>query len=114
MQRSLYMSQPGAKPLPKTVSAGAFTLHAAGGHRTKPWVRVTVEDHGAGIPETVSNRVFDPFFTTKLDRGGTGLGLSISHSIVQDHGGELHFETEVGRLTRFHLDLPVGGEQRPA
>jgi PAS domain S-box-containing protein len=79
----------------------------------KPWIRITVEDYGEGIPREVRSRLFDPFFTTKLGRGGTGLGLSISHGIAKDHNGDLHFETETGRFTRFHLDLPVTEEQQP-
>jgi len=74
-----------------------------------PWLRMTVEDHGAGIPAPVRERIFDPFYTTKPAGKGTGLGLAISHGIVKDHGGELHFETEPGRGTRFHVDLPVTG-----
>jgi len=77
----------------------------------KPWIRMTVEDRGPGVPQEVGGRIFDPFFTTKLGKGGTGLGLSISHGIVKDHGGELHFETEIGHHTRFHLDLPVTEEK---
>lgn len=73
----------------------------------RSWIRMTVEDHGLGIPKAVGDRMFDPFFTTKLGKGGTGLGLSISHGIVKDHNGELCFETETGRYTRFHLDLPL-------
>ena len=78
----------------------------------KQWIRVTVEDHGPGIPREIRGRLFDPFFTTKLGRGGTGLGLAISHGIVKDHNGELHFETETGCYTRFHLDLPVSEERQ--
>ena len=73
----------------------------------KPWIRTTVEDHGTGIPTNVRERVFDPFYTTKPAGQGTGLGLAISYGIVKEHGGELHFETERGHYTRFHLDLPV-------
>ncbi len=72
-----------------------------------PWVRITVEDHGIGIPEDVRERMFDPFFTTKDRALGTGLGLSISHGIVSEHGGELRVESEVGKFTRFHLELPA-------
>ena len=71
----------------------------------KAWIRLTVEDHGPGIPPEIQNRVFDPFFTTKPKGLGTGIGLSISHGIIRDHRGELHLETEVGRFTRFHMDL---------
>ena len=73
----------------------------------RTWVRTTVEDHGAGIPDKIRGRVFDPFFTTKDRTKGTGLGLSISHGIVRDHNGELTFECEAGQYTRFHLDLPT-------
>jgi PAS domain S-box-containing protein len=71
------------------------------------WIRVTVEDHGPGLPAAVWERIFDPFFTTKPRDKGTGLGLSISRGIVKDHHGELWFETEPGCWTRFHMDLPV-------
>lgn len=71
------------------------------------WVRVTVEDHGMGIPDDVKDKMFDPFFTTKSRNEGTGLGLSISHGIVQDHHGTLYYETELGKYTRAILELPV-------
>jgi len=71
------------------------------------WLRTTVEDHGAGIPDEIRERVFDPFFTTKDRATGTGLGLSISHGIIQDHQGALFFESEQDHYTRFHLELPA-------
>ena len=73
----------------------------------RPWMRTTVEDHGVGVPDEIGDRLFDPFFTTKDRSHGTGLGLSISHGIVQDHHGELSYECEADRYTRFHLDLPL-------
>ena len=73
----------------------------------RPWIRTTVEDHGAGIRDGILDRVFDPFFTTKDRAGGTGLGLSISRSITRDHHGELFVESEAGEYTRFQLELPV-------
>jgi PAS domain S-box-containing protein len=76
-------------------------------HEGRPWLRVTVADCGAGIPPEIQGRIFDPFFTTKPRDKGTGLGLSISHGIVRDHHGVLHFESEPGVGTQFHLDLPV-------
>ncbi len=74
----------------------------------EPWVRMTVEDHGTGIAPTIQDKIFDPFFTTKELGKGSGLGLSTSHSIVEEHRGDLHFESEPGHWTKFHLDLPVG------
>ncbi len=70
-------------------------------------VRITVEDHGIGIPIAIRNQLFDPFFTTKPKDRGSGLGLSISHGIIQDHGGQLSVESDVGEFTRFHIDLPL-------
>lgn len=71
------------------------------------WVRLTVEDHGIGIPTNAADKVFDPFFSTKPRNKGTGLGLSISYGIIQDHHGKLWFETVQGEGTKFHMDLRV-------
>ncbi len=76
----------------------------------RPWIRVTVEDHGTGITPEVRERMFDPFFTTKPRDKGTGLGLAISHGIVKEHHGEIIVESEPGRFTRIHVDLPVVAE----
>jgi len=70
------------------------------------WIRITVEDHGNGIDNNIQTQIFDPFFTTKTRDEGTGLGLSISYGIVKDHHGELTYESEKGKYTRFFLDLP--------
>ncbi len=74
---------------------------------TRRWVRVTVADCGPGMPDDVRACVFNPFFTTKSRAEHVGLGLASSLRIVQEHGGRLTFETQAGRGTRFHMDLPV-------
>jgi len=71
------------------------------------YVRLTVEDHGNGIPDDVQKRIFSQFFTTKEADKGTGIGLHISMQITKEHNGELTFETEEGNYTKFHLDLPI-------
>jgi signal transduction histidine kinase len=71
------------------------------------WVRLTIEDNGAGIPDEVLPHIFDPFFTTKGRDQGTGLGLAVSHGLAIDNEGELSVETRLGEGTRFFLDLPT-------
>ena len=69
---------------------------------------IEVEDTGTGIPEPARARVFEPFFTTKAPGKGTGQGLAIARTIVVDrHGGEISFETELGRGTTFKVRLPL-------
>jgi PAS domain S-box-containing protein len=71
------------------------------------WVEVQIQDTGAGIPENVRPRIFEPFFTTKQVGKGTGQGLAIAHTvIVKKHGGQIWFESEVGKGTIFFIRLP--------
>jgi PAS domain S-box-containing protein len=71
------------------------------------WVVIEVSDTGAGIPDDVKRRIFEPFFSTKGPGRGSGLGLSICQSIVLALGGEIGFESQVGRGTKFHIVLPA-------
>jgi PAS domain S-box-containing protein len=71
------------------------------------WMRITIEDHGNGIPKEAQTKLFDPFYTTKSREIGTGLGLSISYGLARDHHGQLNFETMEGQFTKFHLIIPV-------
>jgi len=78
------------------------------------WLRISFEDNGAGIAAEHIGRVFDPFFTTKDIGDGTGLGLSVSYGIIQEHGGEIHVESEPGHFTRFIIYLPTEQPGRQA
>jgi PAS domain S-box-containing protein len=70
-------------------------------------VVIAISDTGTGIPETVRGRIFDPFFTTKEVGKGTGQGLALAHAVVVDqHGGSLTFETEMGKGTTFFVRIP--------
>ena len=75
-------------------------------------VTVVVQDFGGGIEPEHLHRIFDPFFTTKAkprkgQHKGTGLGLAVSYGIMQEHGGKMQVESEVGVGTTFRLEFPA-------
>ncbi len=78
------------------------------------WVCIEVADTGTGIPPEVLPHIFEPFFTTKPRGVGTGLGLAQVYGIVQQHGGHIGVETEVGKGTTFRVYLPALAEEAPA
>jgi PAS domain S-box-containing protein len=71
-------------------------------------IEVSVADNGAGMPPEVQARVFEPFFSTKGEKG-TGLGLAMVYGVVEQHGGRIALESEVGRGTTFRMVLPAAG-----
>jgi PAS domain S-box-containing protein len=79
--------------------------------------RVSVKDHGPGIPDEFHDKIFMKFTQADSSRtrakGGTGLGLNIAKSIVELHGGNIGFETELGVGTTFYFELPeLKGKKR--
>jgi two-component system NtrC family sensor kinase len=83
---------------------GDLTVRVDAGHRGEAVVEFS--DTGCGIPREHLQKIFDPFFSTKVSSDGTGLGLSISYRIIQNHGGRIEVESEVGRGSRFRVILP--------
>ena len=71
-----------------------------------PFVRISVADTGVGMDDETKAQIFDPFYTTKLDGQGTGFGLSTVFGIVAQSGGQVQVETELGKGSTFHVDLP--------
>ena len=69
------------------------------------WLRVVIQDNGAGVAPENMERLFEPFFTTKPD--GTGLGLAITRRIIQEHQGVIKVQSELNRGTTFNLLLPA-------
>ena len=69
-------------------------------------VVLTITDTGCGMPPHIRQRVFEPFFTTKGIGKGTGLGLSVVHGIIQQAGGTIAIESEVGIGTAIRVTLP--------
>lgn len=77
-------------------------------------IRVTVKDHGSGIPEQFRDRIFQKFAQADSSdtrkKGGTGLGLSITKAIVEQMGGSIGFNSEPDVLTIFFVEFPVWQE----
>jgi len=71
------------------------------------FVLVTVRDNGPGIPKEIQEKIWVSFFTTKGGKGGTGLGLSSVMQIVNQHGGKIMLESEVGDGAMFSVHLPA-------
>ena len=71
--------------------------------------RLTVSDHGIGIPTADLERIFQPFERAVSFRhyGGLGLGLYITRQVVEAHGGSIQVQSELGRGSTFVVELPL-------
>jgi two-component system, OmpR family, phosphate regulon sensor histidine kinase PhoR len=78
----------------------------------------TVSDTGIGIPQADQPRIFERFYRVDVARsrevGGTGLGLSIAKHLIENHGGKIWVESEVGRGSQFHFSVPIFDVERAA
>jgi len=79
--------------------------------RENGFARVSVSDRGPGISAEYGNQIFEPFSqvdgSDHREKSGSGLGLSISKSIIEEHVGDIGFQSEVGVGSTFFFTLPV-------
>ncbi len=75
------------------------------------FVEFAVSDSGIGIPDEQKDKIFTRFFRAtnaiRTQTDGSGLGLFIAKNIIQRHGGEISYDSEVNKGTTFHFTLPI-------
>jgi len=77
--------------------------------------RITIEDEGPGISKDQLDQLFEPFYTTKGPDKGTGLGLALVYGIIEEHYGQIKFESPANKVakkgTRVIIVLPNAGDK---
>jgi signal transduction histidine kinase len=79
-----------------------------------PDLVVSIKDNGPGITEEEQMRIFTPYYRLEADRQrfpGLGLGLTVSKHLVEQHGGKIWVESELGKGSTFLFSLPVAEQE---
>lgn len=79
-------------------------------NKQKSYVKIVVEDTGAGIPQKDLEHIFDRFYQIQDNSPGTGIGLSLAKNLVELHHGSIEVESVENVITRFAVFLPMGNE----
>ena len=75
-------------------------------------ITVEIADNGCGIPAAEVKKIFEPFYSTRSN--GTGLGLAVSYGIINNHQGDFNVYSELGKGSRFTIELPAMAEKANA
>ncbi|PWJ56911.1 signal transduction histidine kinase [Dyadobacter jejuensis] len=73
----------------------------------KPWLCISIEDNGKGIPKDEITHIFDRFYQGNTNKRGSGVGLSLSKSLIELHKGVITVESQPNIRTRFTVFLPL-------
>ena len=106
LARNGMQAMPEGEP-PQTSGLRVLRLSAEVKHANaeRAWVQFAVTDYGHGLDPDVQAQLFTPFVSTKPE--GMGLGLSLCRTVVEQHGGHLHYAAAVPRGTVFQFTLPA-------
>ena len=77
-------------------------------------VVISFRDTGVGIPKEHLTKIFEPGFTTRGRGVGVGLGLPIAFSVIKEHRGAIHVESEPGQGATFTIRLPIALDKAAA
>ncbi len=91
-------------------TGGALTSN---GLTSNGFIELRVRDTGVGMDEATKSRIFEPFYTTKEVGKGSGLGLSIVYGLVEQCGGTITIESEIGHGSMFRVLFPRVESQAP-
>jgi signal transduction histidine kinase len=76
-------------------------------------ILLEIKDTGMGIPEDKLQMIFDEFYQVEGGKhGGTGLGLAIAKRLVEEHGGNIWVESQLGKGSTFYFTLPLSPENQ--
>jgi signal transduction histidine kinase len=99
--------------------SNAFKFTADGGQvsvlagRKDPFILLEIKDTGMGIPEDKLQMIFDEFYQVEGGKhGGTGLGLAIAKRLVEEQGGNIWVESQLGKGSTFYFTLPLSPENQ--
>jgi two-component system OmpR family sensor kinase len=99
LMRNALVHTPGTTPIEIAVS------------RENGLARLSVADHGPGLPTDQLEKIFEPFYradpSRNRDSGGAGLGLSIVNAVVSAHGGKVKVKETSGGGATFEVELPL-------
>jgi signal transduction histidine kinase len=91
-----------------TPKEGAITVRL---QENEGRLHIDVQDTGYGIPKDAQANLFKPFYRVRTKETasipGTGLGLSLVKAVIEAHGGKIRLESDEGRGSTFHVELPM-------